>query len=154
MIPEDSNREFMGATGATGPFGEQGVPGVNERGARGARGETGKWKMSLFISALALLVAVGSNLTSYRVQQNQTDKLSVVVCGLIDSDKNATERRDKTAKAAVKLQALADSLPSGPAKDAVQATADVFKLSGVGNADAKKAVNAQLEALGCQTRVG
>lgn len=119
----------------------------------GHRGPTGKWKLSLLISSLALVVALGANGVSYRLQQKQNERFNTVICGLIDSDKSTASRRQKTALAATKLHALAAQFPPGPAKAAITATADVFALSGTGSKAAAAAVNAQLKSLGCKTRV-
>lgn len=51
--------DLKGETGARGAV-----------GARGSRGEIGKWKLSLGISALALLVSLGGNISLSRYAHN------------------------------------------------------------------------------------
>lgn len=114
----------------------------------------------MFIAALALLVAIGSNVTTYRLATEQThlveiqaEKNTKALCSIIDDSYAGALRRKKVLAAADKIKALEVSLPPGVAHDAVQVIEQVFRASGTGNAAARKALNKELAYLGCKTRV-
>jgi len=41
------------------------------RGATGARGQTGRWRLSLAIAVIALIVSLGANITTYKVLSDE-----------------------------------------------------------------------------------